>query len=72
MKYSSFIAKALSPIKYVLKGLPNDYDINEIKDTLKATPITTTHLTQLKFLKADHKLIPIFFLNFENKLDLKI
>lgn len=58
--------KSKRSLKYVIKSLPNDFESQEIMKVLQNAGIATRHIVQLKSLKQDWRLLPIFLIPITN------
>lgn len=53
---------------YIIKGLPVDYNTENIAEALQEEGITILHINPIKYLNANKHLLFIFFFTVENNL----
>lgn len=58
-------------LKYVIKGLPIDYEISKIKAALTKNGIAPIQVNQLKSFKKDRCPLPLFLVAIESKNEVK-
>lgn len=70
LKTNSLTSKTVRSLKYVIKGIPIAFSVEEMKNSLTMQCVLVLLISDLKSLKCDKRLLPIFFLR--SKINRKI